>query len=202
MLDAKDEALLVAGIDKLRLAASRLIQSVHDREEVVQNSCLRLARALAKGRSVVSPDAFLLSMVKEEAASWLRTTRNWSRRGWARDLVDQGPEAQDDGGGLSEAQVGAVPGVLPPPFGGWLADLILGASDTSIADRDGVTEAAVRKRWSRLRSHFLAPGVAEKILDMLVTKGASGASRAPAAVETVSTSPSSPLQPQLPPPQS
>jgi hypothetical protein len=163
------EQRLAQSLGRLRHVVQRLLRGSWGCEDLVSNLQLRLSRALAAGVVVRSYDAFFLAAWPEELQQWRREQARWRR--WA------GSAAAEDGLGaaealaeLTEAQVRAVGVLLPSPLGGWLVDWLSGAADETLAARDGVAVAAIRKRWSRLRAYIEQPSVLERIMDFPVTK--------------------------------
>jgi len=66
-------------------------------------------------------------------------------------------------------------GLLPPKYAGWLVDRISGATDVDLSRRDGVSLAAIRKRWRLLEDRVADPTVLARIFEIQVTKrGAEG----------------------------
>jgi DNA-directed RNA polymerase specialized sigma24 family protein len=160
--------------DAIRLlegSVRRLLRHKPGVDDVIQNACLRLLKAQNGGLNVESPTAFLLRIAGEEVAKWIRSTRKWSAQ------CDDGQISLID---LVSFEVGltAMPieeglerlaASLPREIRGWLLDKVSGLSDGDLANRDGVQEVSIRKRWSRLEAYLRRSGYLGKILDPSVT---------------------------------
>jgi DNA-directed RNA polymerase specialized sigma24 family protein len=167
---------LAHALDALRIAKRRGIRDPADLEDILQNAALRFVRAVARGVIVRSPFAFLLEAWSTEFALWLRSRRTTTRPG-LRDpgelshlLVDDSWESP------TESRIRAAGNRLPEPLRTWFDDFLSGRSDVALAARDGVSEAAVRRRWRRLREHFDKPSTLADFLEMPLTNPAASAS--------------------------
>ena len=187
---------LELAIDALRVAKRRWFRDPADLEDVVQNVCLRLARAGSNGVVVESPGEFFWKVWPTELALWLRARalRHRYSGGSAQD-----PEvlaSAEDSASPTEDQIRAAGARLQEPIRSWFADFLSGSSDAEIAARDGVSEAAIRRRWMRLRLRFAKTKSVEEFLDFPLTKPPSRAS-----MQTEAPDSGSPPQAPSPKPQ-
>jgi hypothetical protein len=148
---------------------------------------------------VKSPLAFLRAVWHEELAMVLRERARRQQLGGASEpqLDELAWSAKAEG--WLEEQIRVVGDALPGALGSWFADHLSGLSDAELAARDGVTQAAIRRRRTILRGHFEKVGVMEKILDFVITNGGSRASMHREPLGSGGSQPPNPPTPQPPP---
>ncbi|MBL8722935.1 MAG: hypothetical protein JNK49_02765 [Planctomycetes bacterium] len=173
--EGREPSDLRPAIRRVRLLLLKLLNDPEDREDVLQNCLVRWAAARARGVVVDSLAAFLVSVVQQEVNLWLRQ----AKRGRSVHSVDTSDLDQMSAGTpcTGEDTIEAALVSLPSPLDGWLEDWLSGKSDAFLAKRDGVTCAAIRKRWQMLRENIECPRMTKKILEFPLTKHGASASR-------------------------
>lgn len=154
---------------RVESAVGRLLGHGPDCDDVVQNSFVRLLRASRRGVPIQCLEAWLVRVSWREVAKWQRSQRR------SLPLCPGGAEQEvacRDGSPAAIAWdilLERACAVLPAGMVPWLVDLLDGLEDAEVAVRDGVSEAAVRKRWSRLRARLEDRKIVARILDGSVT---------------------------------
>lgn len=193
---SSDEELAHA-LDALRIAKRRRFRDPADLEDILQDVAMRFVRAVARGVIVRSPLAFLREAWPTEFARWLRSRMRSTGR--ASRGLDELPEfvVDDSLESPTESRIRAAGYRLPEPLRSWFDDLLSGRSDAALAARDGVSEAAIRRRWRRLRAHFETASTLEDFLELPLTNPATSASMGVEATDSQSIvevpSPQSPV---------
>lgn len=154
---------------RVESTVGRLMGHGSDCDDVVQNTFVRLLRASRRGVSIQCLEAWLARVSRREVAKWQRSQRR------SLPLCPDGDDlevASRDGSPVEipwAVLLERASAALPAVMGGWFTDLLSGKEDAEVALRNGVSEVAVRKRWSRLRDLLGDRGILARILDISVT---------------------------------
>lgn len=153
----------------MRLVAQVILRSAEDVEDALQGATLRILRDAEKRRPMRSLAALLVAAARREAQTIVRAGLRRKRR--VTLMAEAFWEAQVTSvlamSIEGEQVVAAIAHALDPPARAWLRDVLSGAADAEVAWRDRVSEAAVRKRRSRLQGMVLRILAQREILELL-----------------------------------
>ena len=163
---------------ELNRHAGMILSDKQDREDAIQEAALRAWRVFEEGSEIKSFAGLLHKKLRESAIDMRRQKQRRARN--EIHVADIQEEVGQPPGGspsraIDEFDVVAFRWHLHSPYQQWYDDWLSRLSDGELATRDGVTEAAIRQRWSRLER--LLRSCASQLVDFLEFSVTTGLAR-------------------------